>query len=108
MAKNTNRAHVHTVRGLSPDVVRRLRQMAAARQISLNRLMVEQLTAAAGGELRWADFSDLVGGWQPDPAMDDALGAMRQVDVELWAAAGPQRGRGRRHAGSTSARAATP
>ncbi|MGH9417903.1 MAG: hypothetical protein ACRD01_14880 [Terriglobales bacterium] len=108
MAKHTGRAPVHTVRGLSADVVRRLHQMAAARSISLNRLMVEQLTAAAGGELRWADFSDLVGRWQPDRAMDDALDALRQVDAELWAQPAPRGGRRRAATATASHPPSTP
>jgi phosphomethylpyrimidine synthase len=36
-----------------------------------------------GGQPR-ADFSDLAGGWTPDPAFDEVLAAQRPIDRDKW------------------------
>jgi plasmid stability protein len=74
----------YTIRGVPPEVDRVLRQRAARRKQSLNRVIVDALTAAAAGDRRKADFSDLVGRWTPDPAFDKVLAAQRQIDWEKW------------------------
>jgi len=74
----------YTIRGVPPDVDRVLREKAARRKQSLNRLILDELTAASIGQRRKADFSDLVGRWTPDPAFDEILAAQRQIDWEKW------------------------
>jgi 6-phosphogluconolactonase/glucosamine-6-phosphate isomerase/deaminase len=41
------------------------------------------VTAAVGGQ-RKAWFSDLAGGWTPDPAFDEILAAQRRIDWDKW------------------------
>jgi len=51
----------YTVRGIPPEVDRELRRKAARRKLSLNQIIVDELTAAALGRTKRADFTDLVG-----------------------------------------------
>jgi hypothetical protein len=74
----------YTVRGIPSEVDRVLRQKAARRKQSLNQVIVEELTAAAIGGQRRADFSSLVGRWTPDPAFDKIMAAGRQIDWDKW------------------------
>jgi hypothetical protein len=36
------------------------------------------------GPTRDADFSDLVGQWDPDPIFDEIIAAQRQMDWNEW------------------------
>lgn len=74
----------YTVRGVPREVDRALRRKAAQRKMSLNRMIVEELSEAAMGVRKRADFSDLVGKWTPDPAFDEILAAGRQIDPDKW------------------------
>jgi len=74
----------YTIRGVPPEVDRVLRQKAARRKQSLNRVILDELIAASIGQRRKADFSDLVGKWTPDPAFDEIMAAQRQIDWEKW------------------------
>jgi hypothetical protein len=74
----------YTIRGIPPEVDRVLRQKAARRKQSLNRVILEELTQAAIGGNRRADFSDIVGRWTPDPAFDEIMAAQRQIDQDRW------------------------
>jgi hypothetical protein len=74
----------YTIRRIPLEVDRVLRQKAARRKQSLNRLILEELIAVSIGQRRRADFSDLVGQWTPDPAFDEIIAAQRQIDWEKW------------------------
>jgi plasmid stability protein len=74
----------YTIRGVPPEVDRALRQRASRSKQSLNRVILEELTAATLGEKRRADFSDLVGRWTPDPAFDEILASQRRIDWDKW------------------------
>ena len=63
---------------------RLLRQKAARRKQSLNRVILDELTQATIGGNRRADFSDIVGRWTPDPAFDEIVAAQRQIDWDRW------------------------
>ncbi|MGA3098064.1 MAG: hypothetical protein ABSF25_16540 [Bryobacteraceae bacterium] len=63
---------------------RALRQKAARRKQSLNRVILDELTAASVGLRRKADFSDIAGKWTPDSAFDEIMAAQRQIDWEKW------------------------
>ena len=73
----------YTIRGIPPEVDRALRKRAAQRKLSLNRIIIDELTAATGTRKR-ADFSDLAGQWTPDPAFDEILSCQRQIDPDKW------------------------
>jgi hypothetical protein len=74
----------YTVRGVPPEVDGALRKKAAQLKISLNQVVVAELTRATIGRPRKADFSDLVGQWTPDPAFDEIIASQRQIDWEKW------------------------
>ena len=74
----------YTVRGVPKEVDRALRAKAAQLKISLNQLVVNELTRATVGHVRKADFSTLVGQWTPDPEFDEIIAAQRQIDWDKW------------------------
>ena len=74
----------YTIRSVPVEVDEALRRKAARRKISLNQIVVEELTAAAIGVQRHADFSDLVGCWTFDPAFDEIMAAQRRIDWDKW------------------------
>ena len=74
----------YTVRGVPREVDAALRRKAAKRRVSLNQMIVEELSEAATGARKRADFSDLVGQWTPDPAFDEIIAAQRQIDWDKW------------------------
>jgi hypothetical protein len=74
----------YTIRGIPREVDKALRQKAKRHKKSLNQIVLEELTAAAGGVRKFADFSDLVGKWTPDPEFDEIIAAQRQIDPDLW------------------------
>ena len=74
----------YTIRGVPPEVDIALRRKAKQRKVSLNQVIVDELTQSAVGTARRADFSDLLGKWTPDPKFDQVLSAGRQIDWEKW------------------------
>ena len=74
----------YTIRGVPPEVDRALRQKAARQKLSLNRVVLLELTRASIGNTAKADFSDLVGKWQPDPGFDEVIASQRQIDPDKW------------------------
>lgn len=74
----------YTIRGVSRELDRALRRKAAQRKQSLNQVILDELTVAAVGRKKRADFSDLVGRWTPDAAFDEILAAQRQLDPDKW------------------------
>jgi len=84
MRKTSDSAVHYTIRGVPPEVDRVLRMKAAQRNLSLNRLVLDELTRASIGRSVRADFSDLVGNWQADPAFDEVVASQRQIDPDKW------------------------
>ena len=74
----------YTIRGIPPEVDRALRKKAAQLKISLNQLVVNELTRATVGGTRKADFSGLVGQWTADPGFDEVIASQRQIDWDKW------------------------
>jgi hypothetical protein len=74
----------YTVRGVPPEVDRALRNKASQLKVSLNQLVIEELTRTAIGRARKADFSGLVGQWTPDPGFDEVIASQRQIDWDKW------------------------
>jgi hypothetical protein len=74
----------YTIRGVPAEVDRALRKKAAQLKLSLNQLVVNELTRATIGRVSKADFSELVGQWTPDPAFDEVIAAQRQIDWDKW------------------------
>lgn len=82
----TQQAHhiQYTVRGIPQEVDRALRRKAAQRKLSLNQVIVEELTAGTIGARKRADFRDVAGQWTPDPAFDEIIATQRQIDPDKW------------------------
>jgi hypothetical protein len=74
----------YTIRGIPPEVDRALRKKAAQLKLSLNQIVVDELTRATIGRTRKSDFSDLVGQWTPDTAFDEVIASQRQIDWDKW------------------------
>jgi len=74
----------YTIRGIPPEVDRALRNKAAQLKLSLNQLVVDELTRATVGRPRQADFTELVGQWTPDPEFDEIIAEQRQIDWDKW------------------------
>jgi len=76
----------YTVRGIPREVDRVLRRKARQRRISLNQLVVEELSAIGGGARaqRLRSLDQLGGVWQEDPEFDRILNEQRQIDSALW------------------------
>ena len=74
----------YTIRGVPREVDLALRRKAAKRKVSLNQMIVEELSEAATGAKKRADFSDLVGKWTPDGEFDKILAAGRKIDPRKW------------------------
>ena len=74
----------YTIRGIPPEVDRALRKKAGQRKLSLNQIVVDELTVATIGRRQRADFSDLVGRWTADPGFDEIIASQRRIDPEKW------------------------
>ena len=74
----------YTIRGVPQEVDRALRRKAARRKLSLNQIIIDELTAVTTGVRKRADFQDLAGQWTADPAFDDIIASQRQIDPDKW------------------------
>ncbi len=82
--KKQARSVQYTIRGVPPEVDSVLRKKASQRNLSLNQVIIDELTVAAIGRQQRADFSDLVGQWTEDPAFDEIVSSQRQIDLDQW------------------------
>ena len=76
----------YTVRGVPREVDKVLRRRAQQRGISLNQLLVEELSAGGGGgrARRYRFLKNLGGRWQDDSEFDRILSEQRRIDRGLW------------------------
>lgn len=77
----------YTIRKVPPHLDEELRRRAHQEHKSLNELALWALARGLGlseQEVRHHDLDDLAGTWVDDPAFDQAIEAMDQVDPELW------------------------
>lgn len=74
----------YTVRGVPREVDIALGRKAAKRKVSLNQMIVEELSEATLGARSREDCSDLVVQWTPDAAFDGILAAGRKIDRSKW------------------------
>ncbi len=66
------------------EVDRVLRERAKQRGISINQVIIQELTLATIGGKQFADFSEFVGRWVPDPAFDEAIQSQREIHSDDW------------------------
>jgi hypothetical protein len=76
----------YTLRGIPSEVDQALRKKARERKISLNQLLLDELTSASGASAnrRYRSLKGIAGKWKEDPEFDKALEAQRQIDWSLW------------------------
>ena len=75
----------YTIRGVPTEVDQALKEKSRRRGISLNQLLVEELTEATGGEPKTRrSLKPLLGKWQDDPEFDRILEEQRRIDQEMW------------------------
>jgi plasmid stability protein len=82
-----NQCMQYTIRNIPSNLDAALRRRAQEQGKSLNEVAIEALARGAGisGErIRKRDLSFMVGTWQNDPAIDQALADQDQVDEEMW------------------------
>jgi hypothetical protein len=65
-------------------VDRALRKKAAQKKLSLNQIVVDELTAATVGRRRRAEFSGLAGKWVADSGFDEVMALQRRIDPKKW------------------------
>ncbi|MBI2346539.1 MAG: hypothetical protein HYV03_06620 [Deltaproteobacteria bacterium] len=83
----SSQAKQYTVRSLSPQLDRALRQKSRETGKSLNEVVLETLEKGAGlGEqpIEYRDLDALIGTWKEDQEFDAALRAQDQIDPHLW------------------------
>lgn len=76
----------YTIRGVPADVDQALRHKARQRRISLNQLLIEELTNALGASTarKLRSLDHLAGRWTEDPEFDRVLTEQRQIDESDW------------------------
>ena len=81
----------YTIRNIPKEVDRVLRRRARQQGRSLNDVLVEALSAAAGvngvklPKVKRIDLSDIAGTWVEDPEFDKFLEEKEQIDdPEMW------------------------
>jgi len=76
----------YTIRGIPKEVDQALRRKAHQRKISLNRLLVEELTNATSATpaRKHRSLKGIAGKWCEDPEFDRALQGQRQIDWSAW------------------------
>lgn len=76
----------YTIRGIPRELDRELRAKAHQRKISLNQLLVDELTRAMGTApaRKRRSLSRVAGRWKDDPEFDRAVEEHRQIDWSLW------------------------
>ncbi len=77
----------YTIRGISPALDRCLREKAERDGQSLNTITVSLLERGLGlsaEPIRCTDLDDLAGTWVRDPAFDDAVARLHQIEPDLW------------------------
>lgn len=76
-----------TIRRVPAEVDRALRSRAKKEGKSINKILLESLSLAAGQvstPLLFHDLDELAGTWTEDPEFDRAIEDQRKVDPELW------------------------
>ena len=80
-----------TLRGLTPEVEKKVRNMAITRGMSLNRVIQEILNEHLGFEKKQKaapaeSLRKLAGGWSEEEAAEflETLKTCRQLDEDMW------------------------
>jgi hypothetical protein len=77
----------YTIRNVPRRLDKELREAARKEGKSLNQTVLERLMVACGltgEELKRRDLGEVAGHWTEDEAVEDALKAQREIDLEMW------------------------
>jgi hypothetical protein len=77
----------YTIRNVPNSLDAALRQRAQEQGKSLNEVAIEALARGVGAaeeRIRQRDLRFMIGTWEHDPAVDDAIAAQDTVDEDLW------------------------
>lgn len=77
----------YTIRGVPAVVDDALRMRARENGKSLNEVVIDALAAGVGvtrAPRRRRDLSDVAGSWDADAAVEAALAAQDEPDLDLW------------------------
>ncbi len=77
----------YTLRGIPPRLDQIIRERAKATGKSLNEVVLAALAEGTGFEeddVVRRDLSDIVGTWQKEKAVEEAIAAQDQVDEAAW------------------------
>lgn len=83
----------YTVRGVPPEIEKKIAEEARRKGMSLNRALISLLEEVAGttaGPEPYTDLDDLCGVWSPAEydRFEESLREQRGIDEELWRKAG--------------------
>lgn len=78
-----------TIRGLQPEVEKKIRQIASDKHLSINQVIKDIIHKEFGVDNpkpRAATLMALSGGWNPDEAAEfnNAIKSCEQIDEEMW------------------------
>ena len=77
----------YTIRNVSPQLDRYLRQKAKVQKKALNEVALEALGKGLGIyglPTLYNDLDYLIGSWENDPKFERAIQLQRQIDSEMW------------------------
>jgi hypothetical protein len=77
----------YTIRGIPERLDKKIREIAAKENKSLNETALGALQAGVGlsdAPVRYTDLDEFAGTWVDDPEFDRAIREMDQIDPELW------------------------
>ncbi len=83
----SNQRIQYTIRNLTPQLDRTLRQKAREMRQSLNEVVLEAVSRGVGLKdqpVIHHDLDSLAGTWLEDPAFEEALRQQDQVDPKMW------------------------
>jgi plasmid stability protein len=86
-SKHTIKAVQVTIRNVPQQVKKLLSDRAASDGKSLNTVLVEALSLAAGVSpwtANHTDLDELAGSWVDDPDFDNVIREQHQIDEEMW------------------------
>ncbi|AFM12783.1 hypothetical protein [Turneriella parva] len=73
----------YTVRNVSPELDRNLRQIARKKRQSLNDTLIDALQASIG-QAEYHDLDFVAGTWLEDADTAKALKDQRKIDKDMW------------------------
>ena len=77
----------YTIRNLTPQMDRTLRQKARETRKSLNEVVLDAVSRGVGLKdqpVIHHDMDSLAGSWQEDPAFEEAIHLQDEIDPKMW------------------------